>query len=199
MQSASNITNSNKYEDVVDKVTVLENNVSTLQSYTVSSGTNFGIGPGVFNSLTTGMQNTAIGNSAAVGAYKLTTRTGNVMVGYNSGGTCEDGSNNTFLGTNTQLHLGQSSISGSVALGRGVVISNYNQLMVASTINSFNISGLTPSTGSGEGAILEFDSSGNSIPSAGTYNSVSKIESEFSSLSSSVSTNTSKISVTSKY
>jgi len=36
MQSASNITNSNKYEDVVDKVTVIENNVLTLQSYTGS-------------------------------------------------------------------------------------------------------------------------------------------------------------------
>jgi len=104
MQIASNIivTNSNKYEVVVDKVRVIENNVSTLQSYTVSNGTNFGAGPGVFQELTTGTQNTAIGNSAAGGPYKLTTRIGNVMVGYNSGGTCEDGSNNTFLGTNTQ-------------------------------------------------------------------------------------------------
>jgi len=100
MQSASNITNSNKYEVVVNKVTVIENNVLTLQSYTVSSGTNCGIGPGVFNDLTTGTQNTAIGNSAAGGPYKLTTGSGNAMVGYNSGGTCEDGSNNTFLGTN---------------------------------------------------------------------------------------------------
>jgi len=82
MQSASNVTNSNKYEDVVDKVTVIENNVSTLQSYTVSIGTNFGIGPDVFQELTTGMQNTAIGNSAMGGPYKLTTRTRNVMVGY---------------------------------------------------------------------------------------------------------------------
>jgi len=57
MQSANNITNSNKYEDVVDKVTVIENNVLTLQSYTVSKGTNFGVGPSVFNNLTTGTQN----------------------------------------------------------------------------------------------------------------------------------------------
>jgi len=74
-----------------------------LQSCIASNGTNFGVGPGVFNSLTTGMQNTAIGNLAARGSDKLTTRTRNVMVGYNSS-TCEDGSNNTFLGTNTQLY-----------------------------------------------------------------------------------------------
>jgi len=59
---------------------------------------------------------------------------------------------------------------GSIALGSGVVISNNNQLMVASIITSFNISGPTTSTGTGEGTILEFDSAGNIIPSAGTYN-----------------------------
>jgi len=138
MQSASNITNSNKYEDVVDKVTVAENNVSTLQSYTFSIGTNFGVGPGVFQEVTTGMQNTAIGNSATGGPYKLTTGSGNVMVGYNSGCTCENGLNNTFLGTNTQLYPGEQSISDSIALGAGVVITNYNQLMVASNVTSFN-------------------------------------------------------------
>jgi len=58
---------------VVDKVTVIENNVLSLQSYTVSNGTNFGVGPGEFNNLTTGMQNAAIGNSATGGPYKLTT------------------------------------------------------------------------------------------------------------------------------
>jgi len=129
--SASNITNSNEYEDVVDKVTVIENNILPLQSYTVSKGTNFGLGPSVFNNLTTGTQNTAIGNLAARGEYKLTTRNSNVMVGYNLGATCEDGSNNTFLGCNAQLQPGQSLISGSIALRTGVVINNYNQLMVA--------------------------------------------------------------------
>jgi len=104
------------------------------------------------------------------------------MVGYNSGGTCEDGSNNTFLGTYTQLHPGEQSLSGSIALGAGVVISNYNQLMVASNVTSFNISGLTSSTGSREGTILEFDSEGNISPSAGTYNSVSKIDTAVSRL-----------------
>jgi len=83
-------------------------------------------------------------------------------------GTCEDGSNNTFLGTNTKLQPGQQLIGDPIALGAGVVISNYNQLMVASNVTSFNISGLTSSTGSREGTISEFESSGNIIPSAGT-------------------------------
>jgi len=46
-------------------------NITTLQSNTVSSGTNFGVGPSVFNNLTTRMQNAAIGNLAAGGLYKL--------------------------------------------------------------------------------------------------------------------------------
>jgi len=41
---------------------------------------------------TTGTQNTAIGNLAARGEYKLTTGNNNVMVGYNLRATCEDGS-----------------------------------------------------------------------------------------------------------
>jgi len=57
---------------VVDKVTVIDSNVSTLQSYTVSIGTNFGVGPNVFQDLTTGTQNTAIGNGAGGGTYGLT-------------------------------------------------------------------------------------------------------------------------------
>jgi len=65
--------------------------------------------------------------------------------------------------------------------------------MVASNVEIFNISGLTSSTGSGEGTILEFDSSGNIIPSAGTYNTVSKIDTELSSLQGGVTTNTSDI------
>jgi len=193
MQSAINITNSNEYEDKKESVTVIENNLSKLQSYTVSEGTNFGVGPSIFDKLTTGMQNTAIGNLAARGLYRLTTGSRNVMVGYNSGGSCETGSNNTFLGTNTQFKPGQSAFNGSIALGSNAIISDYNQLMVASTITLFNISGLSASTGSGEGTILEFESLGNLIPSAGTYNSMSKIDTELSSLQSSVSLNTSDI------
>jgi len=134
---------------VVDKVAVVES-VLTLQSYTVSNGTNFGFGPNVFQDLTTGTQNTAIGNGAGGGTYGLTTGSRNVMVGYNSGGTCETGSNNTFLGANTQFK-GATYISRSIALGEGTVVNGYNQLMVASNVTTFNITGLTSRTGSREG------------------------------------------------
>jgi len=142
MQSASNITNSNKYEDVVDKVPVIENNVSALQNYTVSKGQNFGVGPDVLQDLTTRTKNTAIGCGAGGGPYGVTSGQGNVFVGYNSGGACETGSNNTFLGANTALVPYQLYLSESIALGEGVVVNSFNQLMVASKVNSFNISGL---------------------------------------------------------
>jgi len=68
-------------------------------------GTNFGIGPDILQDLTTGTQNTALGNGAGMETYGLTTGSGNVMVGYNSGGGCQTGSNNTFLGTNTLFFI----------------------------------------------------------------------------------------------
>jgi len=58
-------------------------------------------------------------------------------------GGCETGSNNTFLGANTQFE-GALYISGSITLGEGATVNKENQLMVVSTITSFNISGLTP-------------------------------------------------------
>jgi len=83
-------------------------------------------------------------------------------------------------------------LNGSIALGEGAVITNYNQLMFAPNVSSFNISGLTPSTYS-TGTIIEYNSNGNIIPSAGTYKTVSEIDNEISSLQSSVTTNTSDI------
>jgi len=194
------INNINELSTAQSDITSLQESVNnnttsilTLESYIVLDGTNFGIGPDVLNQLTTGTQNTAVGNLAAGGEYRVSTGSGNVMVGYNSGGSCESGSNNTFLGTNTQFQPGISSISGSIGLGSNAVITKDNQFIVASNVTSFNISGLTASTGTGAGTILEFDSSGNIIPSAGTYNTVSSIDTEFSSLQSSVSSNTSNI------
>jgi len=79
-------------------------NITTLESYIVSGASNFGIGQNVLQDLTTGYQNTALGDGAGSGPYGLTTGSGNVMVGYNSGGGCVTGSNNTFLGANTQCN-----------------------------------------------------------------------------------------------
>jgi len=40
-------------------------NITTLESYTISKGTNFGIGPNVLQILTTGYENTAVGYGAS--------------------------------------------------------------------------------------------------------------------------------------
>jgi hypothetical protein len=69
-------------------VSKIDTAVTTLQSYTVSNGTNFGVGPGVLQDFTTRTENTATGNGAGGGSYGVTTGSGNVMVGYNSGGSC---------------------------------------------------------------------------------------------------------------
>jgi len=149
--------------------------ISTLQSYVVSDGSNFGVGPSVFDQLTIGVQNVAVGNLSAV-EYSVTNGSGNVMIGYNSGANCQSGNNNTFLGAYAQFESGKTSINSSIGLGYDAIINADNQLMVATAINSFNISGLKASTGTGEGTILEFDSAGNILPSAGTYNTVASID-----------------------
>jgi len=59
------------------------------------------------------------------------------MVGYNSGGGCVSGSNNTFLGANTQLS-GATYDVGSIALGSGATINKENQLMVPLVKNQWN-------------------------------------------------------------
>jgi len=167
-----------------NSVSKIDTAVSTLQSYVVSNETNFGVGPDVLNQLTTGTQNTAVGDLAAGGEYTVTTGSGNVMVGYKSGGSCETGSNNTFLGTNTQFTPGSSDFNGSIGLGSDAIISADNQFMVASNVTSFNMSGLTASTGTGTGTILEFDSAGNILPSAGKFNTVASIDTAVSTLQS---------------
>jgi len=154
------------------------------------NGTNFGVGPGVLGNLTTGTQNTVVGNLEDALPYTITTGSNNTFIGYIAGKSCEEGSNNTFVGANVQLTPGQSYFSGSIGLGSGTIVSNSNQFVVASNVTSFIMPGLTTSTGTGEGTILEFDSSGYIIPSAGTYNTVSKIDTAISALQSNSSIST---------
>jgi len=82
------------------------------------------------------------------------------MLGINSGPACVVGNNNTFLGYNTSKN-GANYIVGSMALGAGAKVTGYNQFMVAPNVTQFNILGLTPSTGTSTGTILEFDLAGN--------------------------------------
>jgi len=92
--------------------------------------------------LTTGTNNIAIGLGAASDEYGLTTGSGNVVLGVNSGLSCITGSNNTFLGYNTLMY-GATYIVESIALGANARITGYNQFMVAPNITQFNIPGLT--------------------------------------------------------
>jgi len=48
--------------------------------------------------------------------------------------------------------------------------------MVAPNVTQFNIPGLTASTGTGVGTILEFDLDGNVLPMVGTYKTVAAID-----------------------
>jgi len=48
--------------------------------------------------------------------------------------------------------------------------------MVASNVTTFNMAGLATSTGTSAGTILEFDSDGNVLPTAGTFKTVASID-----------------------
>jgi len=123
---------------------VLQSQITNLQSNIVVTGTNLGVGPNALNLVTTGTGNTAIGSDAGGSPYGITTGSGNVMVGASAGSICSGGSNNTFLGSNTDFKPGVCYYSGSIALGSGAIINNYNQLMVASNVTAFNVAGLAP-------------------------------------------------------
>jgi len=98
------------------------------------------------------------------------------MVGASAGSICSGGSNYTFLGSNTDFTPGVGYYNGSIALGSGAIVDDYNQLMVASNVTAFNMAGLAALTGTSAGTILEFDSAGNILPTAGTYKTVASID-----------------------
>jgi len=154
---------------------VLQFQITNLQSNIVVSGTNVAVGPDALNQVTTGTGNTAIGSDAGGSPYGVAAGSWNVMVGANAGNICSGGSNNTFLGSNTDFTPGVGYYSGSIALGSGAIIDNYNQLMVTPNITTFNMAGLAALTGTGTGTILEFDSASNVLPTAGTYKTVAAI------------------------
>jgi hypothetical protein len=155
---------------------VLQSQITNLQSNIVVTGTNVAVGPNALNILTTGTGNTAIGNDAGGSPYGVAEGSGNVMVGASAGSICSGGSNNTFLGSNTDFTPRVGYFNGSIALGSGAIVDNYNQLMVAPNVTAFNMAGLAASTGTGAGTILEFDLAGNILPTAGTYKTVASID-----------------------
>jgi len=143
---------------------VLQLQITNLQSNIVVSGTNLGVGPSALNQITTGAGNTAVGSDAGGAPYGVVIGSGNVMV---AGSICSGRSNNTFLGSNTDFPPRVGYKNGSIALGSGAIIDNYNQLMVASNVTAFNMAGLAASTGTSAGTILKFDLAGNILIATG--------------------------------
>jgi len=172
----------NSVENIDTSISSLQTNLEDLQSKIVFSGQNTAIGYNVLTQVTTGTDNTAVGYGATTPPYGITTGSYNTMLGTYSGNSCEIGSNNTFLGYNSGFKGGETAFNGSIALGSNATINNSDQLMVASNVTSFNITGLAASTGTGEGTILEFDSAGNVLPTAGTYKTVASIDTAFAAL-----------------
>jgi len=161
---------------------VIQSQITDLQDNLVVTGTNIGAGPGALNQVTIGTSNTAFGSGTGGAPYGVTTGSGNVMVGAGAGNSCSNGSNNTFLGSNTAFRPGVGYYNGSIALGAGAVITNFNQLMVATNFTAFNMAGLAASTGTSAGTILEFDSEGNILPMAGTNKTVLDIDTAITSI-----------------
>jgi len=179
------------------------------------------------NSLTSGKSNTAVGNNAfyavqtnsdntAIGVNSLLSCTGgsNSCLGYDSCSLITSGSGNICISVGSasgsfdntvsdNIYIGNgtstnsSGVSGSVILGNKASCSTSNQLILSSSITTLNVPGLT-STGSGEGTILEYDSSKNILPSAGTYNSVSQIDTAITAIQNSIPSSSSYILVNSQ-
>jgi len=152
------------------------------------------VGYNAMNSITTGGNNTTIGsqclpnitagfNSIGLGFLaggEVTTGHGNTLIGTASALALTMGYDNTVVGNNTNVYA--DYCSESIVLGAWCTNTASNQLYVSPSITLFNISGLITSMGTGVGTIMEFDSSGNIIPSTGTYNMVSKIDTTITSI-----------------
>jgi hypothetical protein len=91
-----------------------------------------------------GNYNVAVGYQALYGgAYDSTTYTGiqNIAVGLNAGILCKNGSNNTFLGANTDIDAAGHTFSGSTAVGYSTKITASNQIMLGTTAETVVIGG----------------------------------------------------------
>jgi hypothetical protein len=144
----------------------------------------------------TASNNTGVGNQAG---DNVSSGEDNVLIGPEAGGSLTVGNCNVCIGSHCGVYSDDCSnaiVLGSRDTPSSAAFTNTasNQLYIAPAVTSFNFPSLAASTGSGEGTIIEYDSSGNIIPSAGTYNSVSKIDTEISTLQSSITSNGTDIS-----
>jgi len=116
----------------------------------ISSGSNIGICFQARSSITTGGENFCIGFKAGT---NITITNNNIVI-------------------SSSANVYSDAYSTAILIGTSAT---NNQALSCPNTTSFNICGLTPSMGTGTGTILEYNLAGNIIPSASTYNSVSKI------------------------
>jgi len=178
------------------KNTADNNTAVGCQTLTASNaGNNTAVGCQALTSSTTSYLNTGVGtysmyyltkvvNNTAVGFISgetISTGTENVCLGSAAGYSITIGTRNVFIGSNCEPY--GAACTGAICIGSRVNESAAHvmntsgyQLYIAPTITSFNISGLAASTGTGAGTILEFDSAGNILPTAGTYKTILAID-----------------------
>jgi hypothetical protein len=126
----------------------------------------------------TASNNTAVGNQAG---DNVTTGEENVLIGPEAGGNLTTGNCNVCIGSHCGVYSDDCTnaiVLGSRSSPSSTPYTNTasNQLYIAPAVTSFNFPSLAASTGTGAGTIIEYDSSGNIIPSAGTYNSVAALD-----------------------
>jgi len=158
-------------------------------------------------SLTMGGYNTALGQGSL---SNLSTGSSNVGLGYEVGGGYlssdgfQTGSNNIAIGNlaasgtndaacSNNIYIGPGAVTSAVRVSNSIILgsratSGVSNEFLISNINHLNIPSLTTSA-DGTGTLLQWGraNTGWVQASGGTYNTVSKIDTELSSLGSSVS------------
>jgi hypothetical protein len=131
--------------------------IITNNAIPVTGGYNIGIGSGAVQTLTSGTNNVFLGanalqtitantNNTAIGNNSLATLTGdptlhinNTAIGNTSASNFYLGSNNTFLGANTQVSSSAITYTKSTAVGHGANITASNQVVLGTTTETVSI------------------------------------------------------------
>lgn len=123
----------------------------------ISTGVdNTSVGAESGDQVTTGNQNTIIGSGAASsGTNDLTSGSNNILIGYNAAATSATVSNETTIGN--------SSTTSARIFGDLKFLNSYTEVV-------FAVSGTTPALAPSNGTIQTWTLTGNSTPTAGTWN-----------------------------
>jgi len=127
------------------------------------------VGWGTLRLSTTGIENSAVGTLAL---KDLTSGSNNVAIGYQAGLSLTTGTNNVFVGNNAtpssatvsnETTIGNSSTTSARMFGDLKFLNSYTEVV-------FAVTGTTPALSPANGTIQTWTLSGNSTPTAGTWN-----------------------------